>query len=162
MVYLLVGLARRVTFLPIVIVAVAILGACSRAPEQKPAAPASKPEPDTVTISTEAQVRFGFAVARPQRITPVRFIEATAAIAPDPARVSHIAPIAKGRIERVYVQVGDAVNQGTPFSGTTTSNWGRPLGTIGVSWPSCRRTSPSWNTTGRCGNVPSCCWKKRR
>ncbi|CBE68953.1 MAG: efflux RND transporter periplasmic adaptor subunit [Candidatus Methylomirabilis oxygeniifera] len=128
MVYLLVGLARRVTFLPIVIVAVAILGACSRAPEQKPAAPASKPEPDTVTISTEAQVRFGFAVARPQRITPVRFIEATAAIAPDPARVSHIAPIAKGRIERVYVQVGDAVNQGTPLFGYDNIELGEAIG----------------------------------
>lgn len=128
MVYLLVGLARRVTFLPIVIVAVVVLGACSRTPEQKPAAPASKLEPDTVTISTEAQARFGFAVARPQRMTPVRFIEATAAIAPDPARVSHIAPIAKGRIERVYVQVGDAVNQGTPLFGYDNIELGEAIG----------------------------------
>lgn len=128
MFYLLVGLARRVTFLPIVIVAVVALDACSRAPEQKPATPASKPEPDTVTISTEAQARFGFAVARPQRMTPVRFIEATAAIAPDPSRVSHIAPIAKGRIERVYVQVGDAVNHGTPLFGYDNIELGEAIG----------------------------------
>ncbi|PWB45904.1 MAG: hypothetical protein C3F12_07455 [Candidatus Methylomirabilota bacterium] len=99
----------------IFIAAVLALVACSRAPEQKPVKPTSKPDPDTVTISAETQARFGFAVARPQRITPVRLIEATAAIAPDPARVAHIAPLAKGRLERVHVQVGDSVNQGTPL-----------------------------------------------
>ncbi|MBZ0167926.1 MAG: efflux RND transporter periplasmic adaptor subunit [Kofleriaceae bacterium] len=95
--------------------AVLTLAACSRAPEQKPAEPASKPEPDKVTISAEAQAKLGFATSRPQRVTPVRVIEATAAIAPDPARVAHIAPLAKGRLERVHVQVGDSVNQGAPL-----------------------------------------------
>ncbi|NJD68838.1 MAG: efflux RND transporter periplasmic adaptor subunit [candidate division NC10 bacterium] len=106
---------RNLALPMIFIAAVLALVACSRAPEQKPVKPTSKPDPDTVTISAETQARFGFAVARPQRITPVRLIEATAAIAPDPARVAHIAPLAKGRLERVHVQVGDSVNQGTPL-----------------------------------------------
>lgn len=110
------AVSRRNLALPMIfIAAVLTLVACSRAPEQKPVKPTSKPDPDTVTISAETQARFGFAVARPQRITPVRLIEATAAIAPDPARVAHIAPLAKGRLERVHVQVGDSVNQGTPL-----------------------------------------------
>ena len=109
--------ARRTPVWPMMIIAaVVLLAACGRAPEQKPVEPAArKPEPDKVTISAETQTRLGFAVARPRRIAPFRFIEATAAIAPNPARVSHIAPIAKGRIERVHVQVGDAVNQGAPL-----------------------------------------------
>lgn len=111
----LVRLTRRTIFSSIVIIVVAVLAACSRTSEQKPAEPQNKPADGTITISTEAQTRFGFATAKPQRITPVRLIEATAAIAPDPARVSHIAPIAKGRIVRVHVQVGDSVNQGAPL-----------------------------------------------
>src|SRR5574337_444021 len=91
------------------------LAACSRAPEQKTAEPKGEQKrDDKVTISAEAQARFGFATARPQRVAPVRIIEATATIAPA-AHVAHIAPIAKGRIERVYVHVGDSVNRGAPL-----------------------------------------------
>jgi cobalt-zinc-cadmium efflux system membrane fusion protein len=100
-----------------VIIAVALaLAACSRTPdEQQKAEPKAEQRSDKITVSAETQTRFGFTTAEPQRITPVRLIEATAAIAPDPARVSHIAPIAKGRIVRVHVQVGDSVNQGAPL-----------------------------------------------
>ncbi|MDE2180201.1 MAG: efflux RND transporter periplasmic adaptor subunit [candidate division NC10 bacterium] len=107
-------LARRIAFLSMVVIAVALV-ACSRTPEEKKVESKGEQRDGRVTISVEAQARFGFATAKPQRITPVRFIEATAAIAPDPARVAHIAPIAKGRIERVHVQVGDSVSRGTPL-----------------------------------------------
>src|SRR5574337_231806 len=108
--------ARCTVVLPAVVIAAALtLVACSRAPEDKSAEPKGKPREGEVTISADAQTRLGFSTAKPQRITPVRLIEATAAIAPDPARVSHIAPIAKGRIVRVHVQVGDSVNQGAPL-----------------------------------------------
>lgn len=106
---------RTPLLLTVSLATVISLGACSRAPEQQPAEPASKVDPDTVTISAEAQVKFGFIDAKPQRVTPVRVIEATAAIAPDPARVAHIAPLAKGRLEHVHVQVGDSVHRGTPL-----------------------------------------------
>src|SRR5574337_407957 len=106
----------RTPLLPTVVIAAALaLVACSHAPEEKKVEPKAEQGDGKVTISTEVQARFGFATARPQRIAPVRLIEATAAIAPDPARVSHIAPIAKGRIERVHVQVGDSVHQGAPL-----------------------------------------------
>src|SRR5574337_280222 len=106
----------RTPLLPTVVIAAALaLVACRRAPEEKKVEPKAEQGDGKVTISTEVQARFGFATARPQRIAPVRLIEATASIAPDPARVSHIAPIAKGRIERVHVQVGDSVHQGAPL-----------------------------------------------
>jgi membrane fusion protein, heavy metal efflux system len=106
----------RAPVLPIVIIAAGLaLVACGRTPEEKKVEPKGEQGAGKVTISAEAQARFGFATARPQRIAPVRLIEATAAIAPDPARVAHIAPLAKGRLERVHVQVGDSVNQGAPL-----------------------------------------------
>ena len=98
-----------------IIAAVLALVACGRTPEEKKVEPKAEPRDGKVTISAEVQARFRFATARPQRIAPVRLIEATAAIAPDPARVAHIAPLAKGRLERVHVQVGDSVNQGAPL-----------------------------------------------
>jgi cobalt-zinc-cadmium efflux system membrane fusion protein len=91
------------------------LAACSRTPEEKPAEPKSEQRDGKITVSAEVQARFGFATAKPQRIAPIRLIEATAAIAPDPARVAHIAPLAKGRLERVHVQVGDSVRRGAPL-----------------------------------------------
>ncbi len=109
-------LVRRTPVLPTVIIAAVLaLAACSRTPEEKPAEPKGEQKDGKITVSAEVQTRFGFATAKPQRIAPVRLIEATAAIAPDPARVAHIAPIAKGRIERVYVQVGDSVDQSAPL-----------------------------------------------
>ena len=97
------------------IAAVLALAACSRTTEDTTAKPIGKPREDKVVISAEVQTRFGFATARPQRIAPVRLIEATAVIAPDPARVAHIGPLAKGRLERIHVQVGDSVNHGAPL-----------------------------------------------
>src|SRR5574337_402321 len=111
-----ISLTPHARALPTMIIATALaLTACSRTPEDKPVESKAEQRGDKVTISAEAHTRLGFATAKPQRITPVRLIEATAAIAPDPARVSHIAPIAKGRMVRVHVQVGDSVNQGAPL-----------------------------------------------
>ena len=108
--------ALRTRLLPTMIITAALaLAACGRTPEEKKVEPKAEQGDGKVTISAEVQARFGFATARPQRIAPVRLIEATAAIAPDPARVAHIAPLAKGRLERVHVQVGDSVNQGAPL-----------------------------------------------
>lgn len=108
--------APRARVLPMMmIVAVVTLTACSRTPEEKPVESKVEQKDGKVTISAEAQARFGFATARPQRTAPVMTIEATAAIAPDPARVTHLAPIAKGRIEHVGVQIGDTVTKGAPL-----------------------------------------------
>lgn len=108
--------APRTALLPTVIIAAVLaLAACSRTPEEKKVEPKAAQADNKVTISAEAQAKFGFATARPQRTAPVRTIEATAAIAPDPARVAHIAPLAKGRLERVHVQAGDSVRQGAPL-----------------------------------------------
>jgi cobalt-zinc-cadmium efflux system membrane fusion protein len=89
------------------------LVACNREPQEKKAEREPEHKEGEVRISAEAQAKFRFATARAQRVAPVRLIEATATIAPDPAHVAHIAPIAKGRLERVHVQVGDSVNRGT-------------------------------------------------
>lgn len=98
-------------------VAAALLAlvACSKEPQEKKAEGESAYRIGEVRISAEAQAKFQFATARPQRMVPVRLIEATAGIAPDPARVAHLAPIAKGRLVRLHVQTGDSVSRGTPL-----------------------------------------------
>ena len=122
-------LALRTPLLPTVIIAAVLaLVACSRAPEEKKVEPKDEQGDGKVTISAEVQARFGFATARPRRIAPVRLIEATAVIAPDPARVAHIGPLAKGRLERVHVQVGDSVNHGTPLFAYDNIELGEAIG----------------------------------
>ncbi len=91
------------------------LAACGREPEEQKAQPQGERQEGKVKISAEAQAKFRFATARAQRVAPVRLIDATATIAPDPAHVAHIAPIAKGRLARVHVQVGDSVSRGAPL-----------------------------------------------
>jgi cobalt-zinc-cadmium efflux system membrane fusion protein len=112
----------------VILAAVLTLTACSRTPEEKKVEPKTEQGHGKVTISAETQTRFGFAVAKPQRIAPVRLIEATAAIAPDPARIAHIAPLAKGRLERVRVQVGDSVNRGAPLFDYDNIELGEAIG----------------------------------
>ncbi|MDE2060483.1 MAG: efflux RND transporter periplasmic adaptor subunit [candidate division NC10 bacterium] len=132
--------ALRAPLLPTVIIAVALtLAACSRAPEEKKVESKVEQRDGKITISAEVQGKFGFATARPQRVAPIRVIEATAAIAPDPARVSHIAPIAKGRIERVHVQVGDSVNQGAPLFEYDNIELGEAIGDYMAEFADLRR-----------------------
>ncbi len=89
--------------------------ACSREPQEQKAPKQGDQQEGEVRISVEAQAKFRFDTARPQRVAPIRQIEATATISPDPARVAHIAPIAKGRLARVHAQIGDSVTRGAPL-----------------------------------------------
>jgi cobalt-zinc-cadmium efflux system membrane fusion protein len=102
-------------FTVVVLAGLLALAACSREPQEKKAEREPEHKEGEVRVSAEAQAKFRFATARPQRVAPIRLIEATATIASDPARVAHIAPIAKGRLERVHVQVGDSVSRGAPL-----------------------------------------------
>jgi len=130
----------RTALLPAVIMAAALaLTACNRAPEDKPAEPAGKPKEGEVTISAGTQTRLGFAVDKPRRIAPIRFIEATATIAPDPARIAHIAPLARGRLARIHVQVGDSVNQGAPLFEYDNIELGEAIGDYMAEFADLRR-----------------------
>jgi cobalt-zinc-cadmium efflux system membrane fusion protein len=99
----------------VIIVAALMLTACSRTPEEKKVEPKTEQGDGKVTISAEAQAKLRFAVARPERMTPTRLIEATAAIGPNHHTMAHIAPIAKGRLRQISVHPGDSVNEGTPL-----------------------------------------------
>lgn len=133
-------LTPHALLLPTVMIAAALaLAACSRTPEEKPVESKTEQKDGKVTISAEVQTRFGFAVAKPQRIAPVRLIEATAAIAPDPSRVAHIAPLAKGRLERVHVQVGDSTHQGAPLFEYDNIELGEAIGDYMAEFADLRR-----------------------
>jgi cobalt-zinc-cadmium efflux system membrane fusion protein len=107
--------SRPYSFTLMMLAGLLALVACNREPQEKKAERRAEHKEGEVRISVEAQAKFRFATAQAQRVPPVRLIEATATIAPDPARVAHIAPIAKGRLARVSVQVGDSVTRGTPL-----------------------------------------------
>lgn len=102
-------------FTVVILAGLLALVACNREPQEKKAERQAEHKEGEVRISAEAQAKFRFATARAQRVAPVRLIEATATIAPDPSHVAHIAPIAKGRLARVSVQVGDSVTRGAPL-----------------------------------------------
>jgi cobalt-zinc-cadmium efflux system membrane fusion protein len=107
--------SRPYSLTVVILAGLLALLACNREPREKKAEPEGKHKEGEVGISAEAQAKFRFATSRPQRVAPVRLIEATAVIAPDPSRVAHIAPIAKGRLVRVHVQGGDSVSRGAPL-----------------------------------------------
>lgn len=100
---------RRLGF----VLLIALLSACS---PQKPQADPDKDEHETelkkVTMSREAQEHAGVRVAAalPEQLT--EYLHVTGTVQPIDAKVSELRPLAKGRIEEVFVRVGDRVRQG--------------------------------------------------
>ncbi|MFB3905272.1 MAG: efflux RND transporter periplasmic adaptor subunit [Acidobacteriota bacterium] len=72
-------------------------------------------EGSIVTLHPEAQAKFEFKVAQVQTRAAQRMIEATGSIQANQTRVAHIRPLARGRIEEVFVRLGDRVRAGQPL-----------------------------------------------
>jgi len=73
------------------------------------------PAPNIVEISPESQNNAGLEV---EKVTerPIRgLVKTTGIISPDQSRVAHMFPLAKGIVEKVYVQLGDKVSEGQPL-----------------------------------------------
>jgi len=72
--------------------------------------------PNVVELSAEAQKNAGLAVEEVSE-RPIRsIIKTTGIVSPDQARVAHIFPLARGIVEKVYVQLGDRVAEGQPLA----------------------------------------------
>lgn len=72
-------------------------------------------EPNIVRISVKAQRNFEIETAEAGFLRVSRAIAATGVIGQDPSRIAHISPLARGRVEKVFVSVGDTVKQGQPL-----------------------------------------------
>lgn len=86
-------------------------GRSQKAPEEKRATAA----PNLVELSAEAQKNAGLVVEEAAERQLQGFVKTTGIVAPDQARVGHVFPLARGIVEKVYVQLGDKVSQGQPL-----------------------------------------------
>jgi cobalt-zinc-cadmium efflux system membrane fusion protein len=71
--------------------------------------------PNVVTLDAAAQRNIGLRVEAAQIRTIVQTIQTTGVVGPNETRVAHIRPLARGRIEKVYVRLGDRVRAGQPL-----------------------------------------------
>jgi cobalt-zinc-cadmium efflux system membrane fusion protein len=86
-------------------------GRGSKAPEEKRAAA----DPNVVELSPEAQKNAALVVEEATERQIQGFVKTTGIVAPDQARVGHVFPLARGIVEKVYVQLGDKVTEGQPL-----------------------------------------------
>ena len=72
-------------------------------------------EPNIVQMSVKAQRNFEIetAAAGFRRVSSA--IVATGVIGQDPSQVAHMSPLTRGRVEKVFVSVGDTVKKGQPL-----------------------------------------------
>ncbi len=68
-----------------------------------------------LTLSPEAQRRLQIKVAEVQTRPAQRMIEATGRVGANETRLAHVRPLARGRIDEVYVRLGDRVRTGQPL-----------------------------------------------
>ena len=72
-------------------------------------------ESSMLTLSPEAQRRLQIKVAEVQTRPAQRMIEATGRVGANETRLAHVRPLARGRIDEVYVRLGDRVRTGQPL-----------------------------------------------
>ena len=87
-------------------------GCGGKAPQEKRA---EKEVPNAVELSADAQKNAGLVVEEATERQIQSFVKTTGIVAPDQARVGHVFPLARGIVEKVYVQLGDKVSQGQPL-----------------------------------------------
>ncbi len=66
-------------------------------------------QPATVRMEAAAQRNIGLRLERAQLRSLERTIQATGAVSPNESRLAHVRPLARGRIEKVFVRLGDHV-----------------------------------------------------
>jgi cobalt-zinc-cadmium efflux system membrane fusion protein len=72
-------------------------------------------DPNVVTLAAAAQRTIGLTLEAAQIRTIVQTIQTTGSVGPNETRVAHLRPLARGRIEKVYVRLGDRVRAGQPL-----------------------------------------------
>lgn len=71
-----------------------------------------KTDPNVVNMNLDAQHNIGLAVQSVRTGKVVENIQATGTVGPNETRVVPLRPLARGRVERVFVRFGDAVRKG--------------------------------------------------
>ncbi len=112
---------RSILILMVVIGLGFIAGFMWRGKRESPAAsiqrenPEQDPDSSLVKLDAAAQKNIDLSVV-PASITAIRqTIQTTGSVRPNETRIAHVRPLARGRIEKVYVRLGDRVRAGQPL-----------------------------------------------
>lgn len=101
---------------PVALLILLILTGCVASPEQTGEdAAIEEANPDRATLDSIAQKNIGLTIETATLKPVLQTIRATAVVGPDETRVAHLRPLARGRIERVYVRLGTRVQAGQPL-----------------------------------------------
>lgn len=103
-------------------------GSRGMADRAAPETPADEAAGGNIRIEAAAQRNIGLQLERAQ-VRPVeRTIQATGVVSPNETRLPHLRPIARGRIEKVNVQLGDRVRAGQVLLVYDNADLGETIG----------------------------------
>ncbi len=81
-------------------------------PQAARAEEAHDPAPAAIILAPELEQKLGIRAVRAETRRLRRMIEATGSVGPDEARMAHLRALARGRVDEVYVRLGDRVRKG--------------------------------------------------
>ncbi len=94
-----------------------LLASCGGGRPETKQEPASKPQDTSVIeMGLEAQKHVGLKVAPASLAQLTEYLHVTGTVQPIDSRISHVRPLARGRVLEVLVQVGDRVRDGQPLA----------------------------------------------
>ncbi len=85
-------------------------------------------DPNVVQLDPEARKNVDLGLAEVSVRPLQQVVKATGVVAPDEARVTHVFPLARGIVEKVYVQLGDKVRAGQPLIDYDNIELGQAIG----------------------------------
>ncbi len=122
-------MTRRNLILAIVfVIGVAVLLVFIRDKPKTPTAQTTAVDPNVVELSLEAQRNVDLVLTEVGERPIQRLVRATGIVSPDQSRLAHIYPLARGIVEKVYVQLGDKVRKGQPLVAYDNIELGQLIG----------------------------------
>ena len=85
-------------------------------------------KPGLLTLNPAAEQTMGLQTEVVARRTVSQTLRATGSVGPNDTRVAHLRPLARGRIERVFVRLGDRVRTGQPLVAYDNIELGERIG----------------------------------
>lgn len=98
-----------------------------------------KHDPNLVLLKPEAMKNAGIILAKAETRPLQEMIHATGSVGPNETRVAHLRTIARGRIQKVYVRLGDHVRNGQPLAAYDNIELGELTGQYGVGQAALKR-----------------------
>lgn len=108
-----------------------------------------KHDPNLVAVTPDVLKNAGIVVA-PAESRPVQeTIRATGTVGPNETRVAHLRAIARGRIQKVYVRLGDPVRRGQALAAYDNIELGELTGQYGVGLAALKRAQAAADVAKR-------------